>query len=476
MRFSEEKTQFIESMIDKIHNIPLQIIIGSRINLVHKGRHYMGLCPFHRDNHLGSFLVTPDKGLWSCFTCGDDYSGDAISFVSKFENITWIEAAYKIALEENIITQVDYDKYSRQKVSKKIIQRITEKNKAKKPDPVIQDPNVNDKVYTAFASFCPLSAKHKQHLLTERMLTEERLSDYFTFPCYGKEKIISKLYKSLPWLTQDMLIKVPGFFFDKKIGKVTYAGYKGIGILIKDVPYNSPTGKKQKVLAIQIRKDTVSEGEQRYVWMSSSFAQYDTEKYIGGCGCGSLKDVLTPETINPEINYSVFITEGKFKSEKIVSYGNDKNISVSVQGVSSWNGIEKVIEKLKSRLKVGRLLIAFDADMMINPAVYKHSKDMAAQLKTSTNIPVKYLLWRLSEGKGIDDLLIAGHGANVKLIETESFNKLYDEVFHNTLNRFTGFDPKKTIRDIPKESLEEFYSILRLSLENKIFSKEVTKR
>lgn len=56
--------------------------------------------------------------------------------------------------------------------------------------------------------------------------------------------------------------------------KLAFYAVKGIGMLIHDV-YG-------RVAAIQIRRDTIKEGQQRYIWFSSSFAPYEPDKYIGG--------------------------------------------------------------------------------------------------------------------------------------------------------------------------------------------------
>jgi DNA primase len=54
-----------------------------------------GLCPFH-DEKTPSFHVTPARGLWHCFgACGE--GGDVISFVQKYEQLTFPEAVERLA-------------------------------------------------------------------------------------------------------------------------------------------------------------------------------------------------------------------------------------------------------------------------------------------------------------------------------------------------------------------------------------------
>ena len=61
-------------------------VIGSYINLNDKNK---ALCPFH-DDHSPSFSVQPDKQIYKCFSCGE--SGNVITFVQKYNGITFIEA------------------------------------------------------------------------------------------------------------------------------------------------------------------------------------------------------------------------------------------------------------------------------------------------------------------------------------------------------------------------------------------------
>lgn len=53
-----------------------------------------GLCPFH-DEKSPSFHVTPSKGMWYCFGCGE--GGDVISFVMKIDHLSFAEVVEKLA-------------------------------------------------------------------------------------------------------------------------------------------------------------------------------------------------------------------------------------------------------------------------------------------------------------------------------------------------------------------------------------------
>src|SRR6266511_965667 len=66
------------------------------------GSRLVGLCPFHQEK-TPSFGVSPDRGTFKCFGCGE--GGDTIAFVEKQENldfvgaIEWLADRYGVPLE-----------------------------------------------------------------------------------------------------------------------------------------------------------------------------------------------------------------------------------------------------------------------------------------------------------------------------------------------------------------------------------------
>lgn len=87
--------------------------IGEYIQIKKAGKNYTGLCPFHSEKKP-SFTVSPHKQLFHCFGCGA--SGNVISFVMKFESVSFIEAMeilakrYGIKLEKRAQGPEDRDK------------------------------------------------------------------------------------------------------------------------------------------------------------------------------------------------------------------------------------------------------------------------------------------------------------------------------------------------------------------------------
>lgn len=91
----------MENQIDEIkRKIDIVEFIGSFITLKKAGRNFKAICPFHQEKSP-SFVVSPDRGIWHCFgACGE--GGDAIKFLMKWENITFIEALKELAKKTGV--------------------------------------------------------------------------------------------------------------------------------------------------------------------------------------------------------------------------------------------------------------------------------------------------------------------------------------------------------------------------------------
>ena len=79
-----------QDTISKIQDaIRIEEVIGDFVSLTRHGASYMACCPFHNEK-TPSFVVTPAKGIFKCFGCGE--SGTAVSFLMKHENMSFVEA------------------------------------------------------------------------------------------------------------------------------------------------------------------------------------------------------------------------------------------------------------------------------------------------------------------------------------------------------------------------------------------------
>ena len=130
----------------------------------------------------------------------------------------------------------------------------------------------------------------------------------------------------------------------------------------------------------------------------------------------------------------VFITEGHFKAQKIAETFHC--LALSVQGVSTFNGIELEIQRLIERgYHISHIYLAYDADLSYKPAVFKASQaTMNLLSKHFPTISLYYVGWNVHLGKGIDDLIEAGHQSHLSKLPRELFESLC-LAFHEKLNQ-----------------------------------------
>ena len=70
-------------------------VVGSYVALRNAGGGSLkGLCPFH-DEKTPSFQVTPSRGFYYCFGCGE--GGDVITFMQKIDNLSFAESIERLA-------------------------------------------------------------------------------------------------------------------------------------------------------------------------------------------------------------------------------------------------------------------------------------------------------------------------------------------------------------------------------------------
>ncbi|MDW8033067.1 MAG: DNA primase [Aquificaceae bacterium] len=106
---------------DQLGKIDIVEVISSYIELKRVGNNFVARCPFHPDD-TPSFYVSPSRGIFKCFGCG--VGGDAVKFVSLYENIDYLEALEKLAKRYNIPIKLK----KKEKNSKLLLalQRVTE--------------------------------------------------------------------------------------------------------------------------------------------------------------------------------------------------------------------------------------------------------------------------------------------------------------------------------------------------------------
>lgn len=69
-------------------------IIRDYVPLTQRGKNYFGICPFH-DDHNPSMSVSPEKGVYKCFVCGN--AGNVFNFVMEYDKVSFYEAVKIVA-------------------------------------------------------------------------------------------------------------------------------------------------------------------------------------------------------------------------------------------------------------------------------------------------------------------------------------------------------------------------------------------
>ena len=82
---------FIDDLIARADIVE---VVGNRVTLKKAGREYKACCPFH-DEKTPSFTVSPHKGFYHCFGCGEH--GTAIGFLMNYERLGFVEAVEALA-------------------------------------------------------------------------------------------------------------------------------------------------------------------------------------------------------------------------------------------------------------------------------------------------------------------------------------------------------------------------------------------
>ncbi|MGW5353559.1 DNA primase [Streptomyces sp. NPDC004031] len=80
--------------------VPIDAVVSEYLQLKSAGGgNLKGLCPFH-DEKTPSFQVSPSKGLFHCFGCGE--GGDTLAFVMKVDHLSFTEAVERLAGQAGI--------------------------------------------------------------------------------------------------------------------------------------------------------------------------------------------------------------------------------------------------------------------------------------------------------------------------------------------------------------------------------------
>ncbi len=86
----------------------IEEVIGEFVSLKKRGANHIGCCPFHNEK-TPSFYVSPSKGIFKCFGCGE--AGDVVKFLMKHEHysypeaLRWLADKYHIEIKEEELSE-----------------------------------------------------------------------------------------------------------------------------------------------------------------------------------------------------------------------------------------------------------------------------------------------------------------------------------------------------------------------------------
>lgn len=135
-------------------------IVSESVILKRSGRNYFGLCPFHSEK-TPSFSVNPDKQIFHCFGCSA--GGNALSFVMKYQGISFPEAASMVARRYNIVLETQsMDPAKRKEIQiKEALFRL------------------NKKVMGFYAGFLGDRSRTVVHYLEKRGMTAQTIQEFY---------------------------------------------------------------------------------------------------------------------------------------------------------------------------------------------------------------------------------------------------------------------------------------------------------
>lgn len=93
----------INQIIEKVN---IAEVIAEYIPVLPDGTGFKSVCPFHNDTNP-SMKISPSKKIFKCFSCGA--GGNVIQFVSRYENISFIDACVKLARKIGITIENNTD-------------------------------------------------------------------------------------------------------------------------------------------------------------------------------------------------------------------------------------------------------------------------------------------------------------------------------------------------------------------------------
>ena len=83
-----------ETVLEILDATDIVEVISSYFPVKRAGTNFLAICPFHNEKSP-SFNINPQRQIFHCFGC--QAGGDAIKFIMMYDNLSFPEAAKKLA-------------------------------------------------------------------------------------------------------------------------------------------------------------------------------------------------------------------------------------------------------------------------------------------------------------------------------------------------------------------------------------------
>lgn len=372
--------------VERVKSLSIVSVLQDHgVNFQGRGNVMTAQSPFRSDSSKTSFSISVSKNIFRDWTLG--IGGDVITFIQQANNMDFKQAVDYL---HDRYFGIDYD---REKPKINFVRTVSQERTVEK----LSEVDLHQ-AYSIFLDMCKLSKQDYLYLKENRSLSYNDISKYGfkSFPEPTKNFRI-ELTNKLRNAGID-ISKVPGLFQFKDGKLATFKPYNGILI-----PVINENGK---IAGLQIRKaELQSKDENRYMWFSSSFTEYEPDKYAAvGRSPGTPISVVYEGKDNLSVK-EIYVTEGIFKA---IAIGKTFDCpAVSVQGITNWKDIVEALDTIKKVYpNLSTINVAFDADFINNDRVSEQIIKMSEAITEaypSFNCVVS--TWDISNGKGIDDLI-----------------------------------------------------------------------
>jgi hypothetical protein len=278
--------------------------------------------------------------------------------------------------------------------------------------PTLTDLAIDD-AWRAFFAELPLADHHKE-ILRERAITPEKNAVFCSWPDESQEGE-ARRERALEAAREALRKHTPNRRAMAAVPGILAFQHRGPGMILPMIEYTGwqeVSGKPGtvdhtwKIGTVVFRPDNPGPGGAKYLFArgKNTARVHVTRPFVGLNG-----ERISPHGAEGDAGRRIWITEGVLKSYAIRERWNEW--AVGAPGVSSQHDeIVRVVALVARYMETGppsEIVIAFDADAETNEAVGKARERLTRKLQT-VGYPIVWAKWALADGKGIDDLLVAG--------------------------------------------------------------------